>query len=86
MSTSAPSTSAHPSGGRFRPANELPRRGIWVRVVIDLADGSTVELTLPRAVAGAVAGYSPSPGEEPSLVLIRSGQRRRARLGALFGI
>lgn len=70
------------------PANTPPpRRGTWLRAVVTMADGSTVELRIPGCVAGSVGTYDPvDAGEEPSIVRVEpGGRRRRGGLGTILG-
>ena len=70
------------------PANTPPpsRPGHWIRALLELADGSEVELRIPASVAAAVSSYIQDAGEVPSISLTTlDGKVRRGRLGQLFG-
>lgn len=52
---------------------------------LELADGSTVDIRIPAAVAASVSSYSPGEHEVPSIVLTtKEGTKRTGRLGQLF--
>lgn len=69
------------------PSNNTPSRpGSWLLCTVQLADGRTLELQLPAAVAGSVSTCDPPPDGNPSLTLVTvDGSRRRGRLQQLLG-
>lgn len=72
----------------MHPANDphppRPPPGTWLRAVLTLADGRTLELTLPGAVAGGICACDAPPDGLPSLTVIEPGRRRRGTLAAIF--